>query len=107
MRSSGVEQASWPLALRHASEARFREQMRCLGIPSPELLPFGMHGVGKKKVWHNRYESWKYPMTKIRILGPASDMSTWVLRAGHRDGPFHAVYGGEDPSGSGQASDSW
>ena len=57
MRSSGVEQAWWPLVLRHASEARFREQMRCLAIPSTELLPFRMHGIAKKKVWHNRCES--------------------------------------------------
>ena len=35
-----------------------------------------MYGVAKQKVWHNRFESWKYPMVKVRILGPAGDMST-------------------------------
>ena len=65
----------WPMALRHAGEERFRAQLMELGIATPALLPFGSSGVAKTKAWFQRSEPWRWPMQKVRILGPAMDMS--------------------------------
>ena len=65
----------WPLALRFAAEQRLRSQLWSMGIRTPSLHPFGVAAVAKKKTWHNRSEPWKWPMVKVKVWGPASDMS--------------------------------
>ena len=74
----------WPLALRQAAEQRSRRQLSVLGLQLPALLPFGVWGVFRKKTWANRGVPLKYPKQRVRILGPASDMSPtsggyWVV----------------------------
>ena len=58
----------WPLAARQALEERCRQQLWKLGVPSPQVLPFGATAVAKRKSWFNRSEPWKWPMEKVRVL---------------------------------------
>ncbi len=41
----------WPLALRHAAECRFRSQLRSVGVPAPQVLPFGVSAMSRVKRW--------------------------------------------------------
>ena len=69
----------WPLALRHASELRHRTQLRTMGVPQLQLIPFGTTCMAKMKRWHKREGEegkWRYPMQKVRVWGPACDMSS-------------------------------
>ena len=57
MLSSGALDHYWPLAARHSGEERLRQQLWDLGIPSPELLPFGARAMAKGRLGsseHNR-----------------------------------------------------
>ena len=67
----------WPLAIRHASEQRFREQLAALGVRLPRLIPFGSQGMARFKRWHHVKDKdvWQHPMQKVTIYGPAYDMS--------------------------------
>ena len=67
----------WPLALRHAAEHRFREQLASLGVRLPKLIPFGSQGMARFKRWHHVKDKdvWQHPMQKVTIYGPAYDMS--------------------------------
>lgn len=65
----------WPLAVRHVSEVRFRQQLAELGAVTSPILPFGVSGWTKRKLWQDRYCSWKPPFLKVRVWGPATQMS--------------------------------
>ena len=58
----------WPLALRHASECRFRAQLRMMGVSTPSIS-----AMSRVRRWHS--DKLQYPMQKVTIYGPASDMS--------------------------------
>ena len=77
MDTAKVEPHFWPLALRHAGEQRFREQLAALGIRLPRLIPFGSQGMARFKRWHHVKDKdvWQHPMQKVTIYGPAYDMS--------------------------------
>ena len=75
MRSTNLDPGLWALAFRHAGEERLRTQLWQLGVVTPVLLPFGAKAMVKKKVWFQRADPWKWPMTPVTILGPAGDMS--------------------------------
>ena len=72
-----AEATLWPLALRHAAEQRFRDQMAGFGISLPRLIPFGAQGMARFKRWHHVKDKdvWQHPMQRVTILGPAHDMS--------------------------------
>ena len=72
-----AEASLWPLALRHAAEQRFRDQMASFGIRLPKLIPFGAQGMARFKRWHHVKDKdvWQHPMQRVTILGPAHDMS--------------------------------
>ena len=90
LRTSKSPVTFWPLAARQALEERCRQQLWKLGVPSPQVLPFGATAVAKRKSWFNRGEPWKWPMEKVRVFGPAADMS--ISSRGHfvqlEDGKF-------------------
>ena len=65
----------WPLALRHSAESMLRDQLWTMGIFTPRLPVFGAAGIAKTKTWHQRSAPWKFPGCKVRIWGPAMDMS--------------------------------
>lgn len=77
MDTAKVEPYLWPLALRHAGEQRFREQLATLGVRLPRLIPFGSQGMARFKRWHHVKDKdvWQHPMQKVAIYGPAYDMS--------------------------------
>ena len=75
MKSAKCELNKWPLAIRYASEERFRRQLRECGVPAPQMLPFGIKAYARQKSWQNRYESWRSPMVPVQVWGPACDMS--------------------------------
>ena len=75
LRMAGQDTVHWPLALRHAGEHRLRRQLAGFGIPVPQMLPYGCYAMAKKKSWDDRYRSWREPYEKVRVLGPACDMS--------------------------------
>ena len=74
MRASAAEEEMWPLAIRTASEVRFRQQLQALGVPTQPVLPFGVKVLAKRKLW-NRQSQWQHPNTPVRLWGPACDMS--------------------------------
>ena len=74
MRASAAEEEMWPLAIRTASEVRFRQQLQALGVPTQPVLPFGVKALAKRKLW-NRQSQWQHPNTPVRLWGPACDMS--------------------------------
>eukprot|EP00438_Fugacium_kawagutii_P028376 Skav221620 [mRNA] locus=scaffold2664:42350:47284:- [translate_table: standard] len=61
----------WPLAVRHASERRLRCQLRAVGWPVGDLLPFGSTAFSVRKWWQNRYEAWRDNREAVTVLGPA------------------------------------
>ena len=65
----------WPLALRHASESMLKDQLWQMGIFTPRLPAFGSRAIARSKTWHQRSTPWKFPGCKVRVWGPASDMS--------------------------------
>ena len=65
----------WPMALRHASEYRFRKTLEQLGVPVPKLVPFGTEAIPKSKFWHRTMKGFPTPMQKVRVWGPAVGMS--------------------------------
>ena len=65
----------WPMALRHASEYRFRKTLEQLGVPVPKLVPFGTEAIAKSKFWHRTMKGFPTPMQKVRVWGPAVGMS--------------------------------
>ena len=75
MKSARCEVTQWPLAIRYASEERFRRQLRECGVPTPAILPFGVRAYAKQKAWQNKHAMWRSPMTPVRVWGPACDMS--------------------------------
>ena len=75
MLSSGAPDHYWPLAALHCGEERLRQQLWDLGVPTPELLPFGARALAKRKTWFQRAQPWRYPMERVQVWGPASDMS--------------------------------
>lgn len=74
MKSSKVDPNMWPLAIRAASETRMRQQLQGLGVPVPQVLPFGIRALARRKTW-NRESQWQSPNIPVRLLGPACDMS--------------------------------
>lgn len=81
LRTSKSPVSYWPLAARQALEERCRMQLWRLGVPCPQVLPFGATAVARRKSWFNRSEPWKWPMERVRVFGPAADMS--VSSRGH------------------------
>ena len=49
MKASGADRCFWPLAIRCASETRFRQQLHELGVGTPMVLPFGLRALARKK----------------------------------------------------------
>ena len=74
MRASQAPSSYWPLALRCASETRFRRQLQGFGVPTPVVIPFGTRAVARQKLWH-KTDPWSNPNTPVRLWGPATDMS--------------------------------
>ncbi|CAJ1418349.1 unnamed protein product, partial [Effrenium voratum] len=50
----------WPLALRHAAEARWRSQLRALGVPMISLVPFGSKAMVNVKRWRKQHKDWPH-----------------------------------------------
>ena len=57
------------------AESMLRDQLWTMGIFTPRLPVFGATGIAKTKTWHQRSVPWKFPGCKVRIWGPAMDMS--------------------------------
>ena len=79
----------WPMALRHASEYRFRKTLEQLGVPVPKLVPFGTEAIAKSKFWQRTMKGFPTPMQKVRVWGPAVGMSIsskgyWIEADGKR-----------------------
>lgn len=70
LRSSGLEDAYWPLAARHMVERRLRRSLQELGHRTERLLPFASEALARMKSWDDRYADWK-----VQILGPDVTMS--------------------------------
>jgi len=49
LKSAKLPTSYWPLAIRAASESRFRSQLRGMGIPVAEPLPFGLQAYAHQK----------------------------------------------------------
>ena len=75
MKTAKCDVTYWPLALRYASEEKFRSQLRACGVPAPAMIPFGVKAYAKKKQWQDKHQMWRTPMTAVRVWGPAYDMS--------------------------------
>ena len=75
IKASGAPITWWPLALRQASERMLRSQLWEMGIATPQLPAFGARAVARSKTWHQRSSPWKFPGCRVRIWGPACDMS--------------------------------
>ena len=88
LRASSSPDEIWPLALRHAAEARCRMQLLSMGIQRPRLLPFGVRALARSKLWHKRQQAWQYPLQEVVIYGPALGMSAssrgYFLKAGNK-----------------------
>ena len=65
----------WPLALRHAAEARWRSQLRALGVPMISLVPFGSKAMVKVKRWRKQHKDWPHKFEPVRVWGPSKDMA--------------------------------
>lgn len=74
LKSAKLPTSYWPLAIRAASESRFRSQLRGMGIPVAEPLPFGLQAYAHQKRWH-RTSDWQSPKQLVTLLGPAADMT--------------------------------
>ena len=74
LKSSGLAMSYWPMAVRAASEARFRSQLRAMGVPTVTPLPFGIKAYAHQKRWH-RTSDWESPKQLVTLLGPAADMT--------------------------------
>ena len=74
LKSSRLPTTYWPLAIRAASESRFRSQLRGLGVPVAQPLPFGLKAYAHQKRWH-RTSDWQSPKQLVTLLGPAADMT--------------------------------
>ena len=75
MKTAKCDVTYWPLALRYASEEKFRSQLRACGVPAPAMIPFGIAAYAKKKQWQDKHQMWRTPMMAVRVWGPAHDMS--------------------------------
>ncbi len=74
LKASGASNNYWPLAIRCASEMRFRQQLSDLGVPTAKVIPFGIRALARKKPWH-RTSAWDPPNIPVRLWGPACDLS--------------------------------
>ena len=74
LKASGASNNYWPLAIRCASETRFRQQLTEMGLVVPRVLPFGLRAMARQKPWH-RTSAWEAPNIPVRLWGPASDLS--------------------------------
>ncbi len=74
LKSSRLPTTYWPLAIRAASESRFRSQLRGMGIPVAQPLPFGLKAYAHQKRWH-RTSNWQSPKQLVTLLGPAAYMA--------------------------------
>ncbi len=74
MKAAGCAASMWPLAVRYASECRLRDQLRGLGVPCPQVLPFGLRAFAKHKIWQ-KVSSWDAPNLPVRLWGPSHDMT--------------------------------
>ena len=74
LKASGSSNTYWPLAVRCASETRFRQQLAEMGVVTPRILPFGVRAMARQKPWH-RSSAWDAPNIPVRLWGPASDLS--------------------------------
>ena len=74
LKSSGLALSYWPMAIRAASEARFRSQLRSMGVPATTPLPIGIKAYAHQKRWH-RTSDWESPKQLVTLLGPAADMT--------------------------------
>ena len=74
LKASGSAATYWPLAVRCASETRFRQQLAEMGVVTPRILPFGVRAMARQKPWH-RSSAWSSPNIPVRLWGPASDLS--------------------------------
>ena len=68
LKSASLPNSYWPLAIRAASESRFRAQLRGFGLQVPDIIPFGC------RAWH-RTSDWQAPSQMVTLLGPAADMT--------------------------------
>ena len=59
----------WPMALRHASEYRFRRTLEQLGVPVPRLIPFGTEAIAKSKFWHRTMKGFSYTHAEGQSVG--------------------------------------
>eukprot|EP00438_Fugacium_kawagutii_P036614 Skav217824 [mRNA] locus=scaffold889:271892:280114:- [translate_table: standard] len=60
----------WPLGVRHIAERRLRSQLRAVGWPTGDLLPFGSKAYAYKKTWQSRYEDWRETRELVKVWGP-------------------------------------
>ena len=74
LKSASLPNSYWPLAIRAASESRFRTQLRGFGLQVPDIIPFGCRAMAQQKRWH-RTSDWQSPNQMVTLLGPAADMT--------------------------------
>ena len=74
LKSASLPNSCWPLAIRAASESRFRSQLRGFGLQVPDIIPFGCRALAQQKRWH-RTSDWQSPNQMVTLLGPAADMT--------------------------------
>lgn len=74
LKSASLPNSYWPLAIRAASESRFRAQLRGFGLQVPDIIPFGCRALAQQKRWH-RTSDWQAPSQMVTLLGPAADMT--------------------------------
>ena len=80
LRQSGLGVESWPLALRYAAEDRKRGQLRILGTPAGQMIPFFSSVLVKRKRWHDR-GLLASPFVAGTLLGPSPLMHHgWTVR---------------------------
>ena len=60
LKASGSSTTYWPLAVRCASETRFRQQLAEMGVVTPRILPFRVRAMARQKPWH-RSSAWSAP----------------------------------------------
>eukprot|EP00435_Cladocopium_sp_Y103_P052700 s362_g16.t1 len=75
LKDSGEDSKFWPLAARHASERRLRNQLEALGQPTRPMLKFGQTGFATQKSWCEKYSDWRMSRRKVTIMGPDVAMS--------------------------------
>ena len=86
LKSKSQPISHWPQAIRHAADERLRNQLRSLGTPVPNMLPYWSPVVVKRKRWHDKHTALAPPFVEaFLICGSPTMTSGWlvVTKDGH------------------------